>query len=85
MRKLPNKTAVKVIFLSVLSLFALMAGIAKADQTYTFNEDLSSTFNLDLSQTQAVLNNGKAFIAGNSYSSAVVSAIIANSLIRTIR
>ena len=56
-----------------------MAGIAKADQTYTFNEDLSSTFNLDLSQTQAVLNNGKAFIVGNSYSSAVVSAIIANS------
>lgn len=77
MRKITNKTAKKAIFLSILS-FALLAGMAKADQTYTFSDDLSSSFNLDLSQTQAVLINGRAFIADNSYSSAVVSAIIAN-------
>lgn len=63
--------------MSILS-FMLLAGIAKADQTYTFSDDLSSSFNLDLSQTQAVLINGRAFVANNSYSSAVVSAIIAN-------
>ena len=78
MEKLSNKTLEKVIFLSVFGLFALFAGMAKADQVYTFNDDLSSTINLDFSQTQAVLINGKAFIANNSYSSAVVSAIIAN-------
>src|SRR3989344_3474172 len=78
MEKLSNKALGKVIFFSVFGLFALFAGIAKADQVYTFNEDLSSTINLDFSQTQAVLINGKAFIANNSYSSAVVSAIIAN-------
>lgn len=77
MRKITNKTLKKAIFLSILS-FALLAGIAKADQSYTFSDDLSSSFNLDLSQTQAVLINGRVFTADNSYSSAVVSAIIAN-------
>lgn len=77
MRKITNKTLKKAIFLSILS-FTLLAGMAKADQTYTFSDDLSSSFNLDLSQTQAILINGRAFIANNSYSSTVVSAIIAN-------
>lgn len=77
MREKTNKTLKKGIFLSILS-FALLAGMAKADQTYSFSDDLSSSFNLDLIQTQAVLINGRAFIAGNSYSSAIVSATIAN-------
>jgi hypothetical protein len=68
-------------FGALLILIAVILSIspARADQIFSFSEDLSSNYRLDTAQTSAKISGGMAFTADDSVSSSVTSAVIANS------
>ncbi len=63
-----------------LILIAMILTIlpAKADQIFSYSDDLSSNYRLDMGQTRAKISGGRAFTADNSVSSDITSVIVAN-------
>ena len=65
-----------ILFILMAMVFTILP--AKADQIFSYFDDLSSNFNLDMGQTGAKISGGRAFTADDSVSSSITSDIITN-------
>ena len=62
----------------ILTAMILPVFSAKADQAFTYSDDLSSNYSLDMFQTRAKITGGRAYTADDSTSSEIVSYVISN-------